>query len=117
MNIRKVVWGPWFETPGNTPAGYTVVKWNVMAWNWKTHIANGIYIHQTYMYAKQQDYQKAWPNTADSINTPNREDLASYGYLHNEQSMRTITSDNWNDKIDETHIQNIRTYKSTKPWQ
>ncbi len=118
MNIRKGVWGVWFETQGNTPTGYTVAKWNVMAWNWKVHIANGIYIHQTYMHAKQQDYQKAWPNTAEDAHTPNREDLASYGYLWNEQTMRKVTAANWDERIVESiHVQNIRTYKSTKPWQ
>jgi len=51
MQINKPTWENWFKTSGNSPSGYTVAKWNEMAWNWKTNIANATYIHSTYMGA------------------------------------------------------------------
>jgi hypothetical protein len=118
MNIRKGVWESWFNTSGHTPSGYTVVKWNVIAWNWKTNIANGIYIHQTYMYDKQTTTQKTWTNTSADPATPNREDLASYGYFMSEATMQAVTSATWSSTVQSsTHVQNIRTFKSSKPWQ
>ena len=121
MNVRKGVWATWFAReydPAYKPHGYTVCEWNEMAWNWKTNIANGKYIHQTYMYEKQNATQKTWPNTAVDPSTPNREDLASYGYLWNETLMQAVTSETWTAIIEaDTHTQNIRGYKASKPWE
>lgn len=121
MNVRKAVWETWLAREYHEdykPHGYTVCKWNKMAWNWKTNIANGKYIHQTYMYDRQTSTQKTWPNTAADASTPNREDLASYGYLHNEAAMQDVTSANWDPEVTtDTHTQKIREYKSSKPWE
>jgi len=117
MQINKSSWENWFGNSGNNPSGYTVAKWNVMAWNWKTNVTNGTYIHQTYMHAKQTDTQKTWPDTSDDNSTPNREDLATYGYHYGEGDMRAITSESWSTTVEiDTYTQNVRTYKSTKPW-
>lgn len=118
MQINKPVWEWWFETSGHSPSGYTVAKWNKIAWNWKINIDNGAYIHQTYMHSKQTNTQKTWPNTAELAITPNREDLATYGYTHGENVMRLVTSDTWiKDVVGDTYTQNVRTYKAIKPWQ
>jgi len=119
MNIRKVVWEPHFASSSSYPSGYTVAKWNEMAWNWKINITNGSYIHQTYMHAKQTATQKTWPATSPNPSTPNREDLASYGYLYGESPMKAIeTIEDWSETIlTSTHVQNIRQYKTIRPWE
>jgi len=117
IQINKQSWENWFNSSGNTPSGYTVAKWNVMAWNWKTHIVNGKYIHQTYMHEKQTSTQKTWPETAVDKNTPNREDLATYGYHNGEGPMRSATSGSWvDDVVGSDYTQDVRTYKSSQPW-
>jgi hypothetical protein len=119
MNIvRAAGWGNWFETPGRTPAGYITARWDEVAWNWRTNIANGAYIHQAYMHDKQSAGQKTWPAASASSSTPNREDLASYGYLFGEVRMRQVTESNWSSTVQvDIHSQNIRRYKAEKPWQ
>lgn len=118
MQINKPVWEWWFETSGHSPSGYTVAKWNKIAWNWKINIADGKYIHQTYMHSKQTATQKTWPATGTSKGTPNREDLATYGYHHGEGRMRLVTAANWSTTVEtDTYTQNVRTYKENKPWE
>lgn len=112
-------WENWFSVSGRTPPGYTVCSWSDMKWNWQTNVHNGKYILETYLPAKMTSTQKNWQATSSSSSTPNREDLAIYGYNKGEGKMGEVTAANWVDKVaNDPYVQSVRAliHSTTPPW-
>jgi len=72
------------------------------------------------MPVKMTAAQQIWTATAGANTTPNRQDLASYGYNHGVGAMRNITSASWATDIvqDTTYTQSVRDliHSATPPW-
>ena len=109
MQIFRTTWENTFlgiSGVNHYPAVRIYAKWDSVAWNWKTNIADGRWIFEEAMPHVMTAQQQQFPDSCsfadcDSVpDTANQEDLANYGYHAGEGNMRRITSQKlWNGYI------------------
>ena len=126
MQMLRSVWARVFDgsSEGLEPDGYFISTWDSLAWNWKINVFNGKYIHQVSLFSHFRPEQAEWdslyfPSNDYTPNTPNQEDLATYGYKEGATKMRYVKNEEiWKDSVMTfPYIVGVRRWKDTRPWE
>jgi hypothetical protein len=117
MQMVSRAWSKWFRSHGNKPGGYKIASWEEIQNNWQTNVDNGKYLIEVYIPSLMTRAQKNWPPTAESLHTPNQQDLIIYGYQA-QARMKKVTKANWDRTVARSsYVKRIRKVLSEKPWE
>jgi len=132
MQMIRSIWECVFNESceGAEPPGYYEISWDSLAWNWQLNLINAYYIYFTdYMNyrVRRHPEQSTWDSLcvlcdpADPLpEYPNKEDLVTYGYKNGSGKMRSVTKENWVEKMEEDdgkYVRDVRRWKYEKPWE
>ncbi len=127
MQMLRYTWQSAFNSPNYIPQGYYRAKWDSLAWNWKINVFNGkfIYFKDNFFRLNNNEEQREWDSTctcasSDTIpESPNKEDLAVYGYTYGFYGQDSLTANNWKDVMESAagyYVRAVRRFKDDQPW-
>jgi hypothetical protein len=107
------------------PGNWIMCKWDSLAWNWQINLHNGLWWLDSALVSRMIfGDQSEWPDSCsftdcDTVpDTPNKEDLANYGYHSGEPHMNDIkTADVWRTNITESNDEYAKYCKNVRKWK